>query len=89
MDRRSFIAAAGGLGAAALTGACCVRGQEITPTVHYPGRDEGHFLREGRKLPPPARVPLRRHRKPAAQNRYLEAPCHRFEEFFALLSDRL
>ena len=56
MDRRSFIGVAGGLGAAALTGAGFFRWQEITPTVHYPGRAEGHFLREGGKLPAPSRV---------------------------------
>jgi phytoene dehydrogenase-like protein len=56
MDRRSFLALAGGVGAAAVTGAGFLRWQEITPTLHYPGRDEGHFLREGKPLPPPARV---------------------------------
>lgn len=53
MDRRSFLAMAGGVGAAALTGAGFQRWQEITPTLHYPGRDEGHFLRERRALPAP------------------------------------
>lgn len=56
MDRRSFIAMAGGVGAAALTGAAFQRWQEVTSAVHYPGRDEGHFLRDRRALPPPARV---------------------------------
>ena len=56
MDRRSFIAMAGGLGAAALTGAGFYRWQEITPMVHYPGRDEGHFLRDRRRLPAPSRI---------------------------------
>lgn len=51
MDRRSFLAMAGGAGAAALSGAGFLRWQEITPTLHYPGRDEGHFLRDRRKLP--------------------------------------
>jgi len=53
MDRRSFLAMAGGVGAAALTGAGFQRWQEITPTLHYPGRNEGHFLRERRALPAP------------------------------------
>ncbi len=56
MDRRSFLAAAGSVGAAALTGAGFLRWQELTPTVHYPGRAEGHFLRDRRKLPAPTRV---------------------------------
>lgn len=53
MDRRAFLAMAGGVGAAALTGAGFQRWQEITPTLHYPGRDEGHFLRDRRALPAP------------------------------------
>ena len=56
MDRRSFIAMASGVEAAALTGAGFYRWQEITPTVRYPGREEGHFLRERRPLPAPTRV---------------------------------
>ncbi len=56
MERRSFLSLAGALGAVALTGAGFHRWQEITPTLHYPGRDEGHFLREGRPLPAPAQV---------------------------------
>jgi hypothetical protein len=56
MDRRSFMAVAGGAGAAALTGALFWRWQEIAPTLHYPGRDEGHFLRARKALPPPSRV---------------------------------
>ncbi len=56
MDRRSFMAMAGGAGAFAATGALFLRWQEITPTLHYPGRDEGHFLRERRPLPPPSAV---------------------------------
>ena len=56
MDRRSFIAMAGGGGAAAVTGAGFYRWQEITPTLHYPGRAEGHFLREQKKLPAPSAV---------------------------------
>ena len=56
MDRRSFMAMAGGVGAAAATGAGFYRWQEITPTLHYPGRDEGHFLRERKPLPPPSAV---------------------------------
>jgi hypothetical protein len=54
MDRRSFLVTAAGAGAAGLaTGAGFLRWQEITPGVHYPGRAEGHFLRDRRALPPP------------------------------------
>ena len=56
MDRRSFMAMAGGVGAAAVTGAGFLRWQEIAPTLHYPGRDEGHYLRDGKALPPPSTV---------------------------------
>jgi glycine/D-amino acid oxidase-like deaminating enzyme len=56
MDRRSFIAMAGGVGAAAVTGAGFYRWQEITPTLHYPGRAEGHFLRERKALPAPSQI---------------------------------
>ncbi|MGZ3185054.1 MAG: NAD(P)-binding protein [Telluria sp.] len=57
MDRRSFIALAGAAGASALGGAAVFRGwQEITPQVGYPGRDEGHYLRDRRALPPPGEV---------------------------------
>ncbi|MBA5636697.1 NAD(P)-binding protein [Duganella sp. LX20W] len=57
MERRSFLlwAAASGLAAAGSV-AGFQRWQEITPTVHYPGRDEGHFLRDRRALPPPSEV---------------------------------
>lgn len=59
MDRRSFIASAGGAALAAVAGAAGFRyWQEIDASVHTPGRDEGHFLRElaHRKtaLPPPS-----------------------------------
>lgn len=56
MERRSFLAMAGGVGAAAATGALFLRWQEIAPAVHYPGRAEGHFLRDRRALPPPSRT---------------------------------
>ena len=56
MDRRSFLGVAGGVGAAAATGALFHRWQEITPTLHYPGRAEGHFLRDRTRLPPPSQV---------------------------------
>ena len=57
MERRSFLlwAAASGLAAAGSV-AGFQRWQEITPAVHYPGRDEGHFLRDRRALPPPSEV---------------------------------
>ena len=55
MDRRSFLASAAGAGLAALGSAAgFAQWQEITPTLHYPGRAEGHFLRSLRHLPPPA-----------------------------------
>lgn len=56
MDRRSFLAVAGGLGAAAVSAAGFRQWLEITPTVHYPGRAEGHFLRERGQLPAPSQV---------------------------------
>ncbi|MES2130387.1 MAG: FAD-dependent oxidoreductase [Pseudomonadota bacterium] len=56
MERRSFLALAGG-GVAALAGAGVFRQwQEITPTVLYPGRAEGHFLRDRKALPAPSHV---------------------------------
>ena len=56
MDRRSFLAYGGALGAAAIGAAGFQRWQEITPQLHYPGRAEGHFLRDRRSLPPPSEV---------------------------------
>ncbi|MET0857853.1 MAG: NAD(P)-binding protein [Telluria sp.] len=57
MDRRSFLAAAGGTGLSALAGAAVFqRWQEVTPSVHYPGRAEGHYLRERGALPAPSKV---------------------------------
>jgi hypothetical protein len=57
MLRRSFLvwAGAGGLAAAGSV-AGFQRWQEVTPTVHYPGRDEGHFLRDRKALPAPSEV---------------------------------
>jgi phytoene dehydrogenase-like protein len=55
MDRRSFISTAGGAALAAVAGAAGFkRWQEIDATVHYPGRDEGHYLRDKSALPPPS-----------------------------------
>ncbi|SHH17878.1 NAD(P)-binding protein [Massilia sp. CF038] len=54
MDRRSFLSVAGAAGAAALSGLAFHQWQEITPRVHYPGRAEGHFLRDLRGKPLPA-----------------------------------
>ncbi|MGK5041703.1 NAD(P)-binding protein [Janthinobacterium sp. GB1R12] len=64
MQRRSFMLWAAAGTAAAATGigsiAAYLRWQEITPTVLYPGRSEGHYLRkllrEGTALPPPSRT---------------------------------
>jgi hypothetical protein len=52
MDRRSFIAWGGAAGLSALGGAAgFARWQEIDATVQYPGRAEGHYLRDRRALP--------------------------------------
>ena len=57
MDRRSFLAVAGGAGLSALAGAAVFqRWQEIAPRVHYPGRAEGHYLRDRSALPAPSSV---------------------------------
>lgn len=56
MDRRSFLSLAGAAGTAVLSGAALYRWQEIRPTLHYPGRDEGHFLRDRKPLPAPSKV---------------------------------
>ena len=57
MLRRSFLLWAGASGlAAAGSVAGFQRWQEITPEVHYPGRDEGHYLRDRKPLPPPSQV---------------------------------
>lgn len=56
MDRRSFLSLAGAAGASALSAAAFYRWQEITPAVHYPGRAEGHFLRDRKNLPAPSEV---------------------------------
>jgi hypothetical protein len=57
MDRRSFIrTAAPPAWRLAGSAAGFARWQEIAPTVHYPGRDEGHYLRDRRALPPPSQV---------------------------------
>ncbi|WP_374583133.1 FAD-dependent oxidoreductase [Pseudoduganella sp.] len=57
MLRRSFLAWAGacGLGAAASV-AGYMRWREITPVVHAPGREEGHFLRDRKPLPAPSQA---------------------------------
>ena len=57
MDRRSFLFTAAGAGAAGLaTAAGFMRWQEMAPDVHYPGRAEGHFLRDRGALPAPGEV---------------------------------
>ncbi|MEG2962847.1 MAG: FAD/NAD(P)-binding protein, partial [Janthinobacterium sp.] len=51
--------AAGGTAAAAAgigSIAAYLRWQEITPTVLYPGRSEGHYLRDRKALPAPTRT---------------------------------
>ncbi|MES2934703.1 MAG: NAD(P)-binding protein [Pseudomonadota bacterium] len=55
MQRRSFLLWAGASGTAAFgTIAGLWRWQEIEPKLNYPGRAEGHFLRDRRTLPAPA-----------------------------------
>lgn len=55
MDRRSFLALGGAAGVSGLAGAAgFLRWQEIDASVAYPGRDEGHYLRDRRRLPPPS-----------------------------------
>ncbi|MES2743580.1 MAG: NAD(P)-binding protein [Pseudomonadota bacterium] len=61
MRRRSFLLWAAGSGALAAGGVAGFRRwQEVTPALHYPGRAEGHWLRElarGRRaLPAPSSV---------------------------------
>ena len=55
IDRRSFLLWSAAGGAAALGSAAGFwRWQEIDARVLYPGRAEGHFLRDRRALPPPS-----------------------------------
>lgn len=57
MQRRSFLRVAGvGAATAAATAAGYWRWQELTPRIHYPGRDSGHFLRDSSALPAPSTV---------------------------------
>jgi glycine/D-amino acid oxidase-like deaminating enzyme len=55
MLRRSFLAWAAASGAtAAASVAGYLRWQEITPAIHAPGREEGHYLRDRKPLPEPS-----------------------------------
>ncbi|MES2049489.1 MAG: NAD(P)-binding protein [Pseudomonadota bacterium] len=57
MKRRSFLVWSAATGAAALGSyAGFNRWQEIDTAVNYPGRAEGHFLRDHKSLPPPSEV---------------------------------
>ncbi|MGH8853704.1 MAG: NAD(P)-binding protein [Telluria sp.] len=57
MERRSFLLTAAGAGVAGLaTGAGFLHWQEVTPSLHYPGRAEGHYLRDRGRLPAPSSV---------------------------------
>ncbi|MES3025679.1 MAG: NAD(P)-binding protein [Pseudomonadota bacterium] len=57
MERRAFLAWSAAAGATAVAGpAAFLRWQEIAPVLHYPGLEEGHFLRRGGRLPPPSEV---------------------------------
>lgn len=54
MDRRSFlVTAAIGAASGVAGGALFLRGQEIPASAFYPGRTEGHWLRDAGALPPP------------------------------------
>jgi len=57
MQRRSFLLAAAGGTAVTLGAAAGLwRWQEIPASVRYPGRTEGHFLRDRKALPAPVRT---------------------------------
>jgi hypothetical protein len=57
MQRRSFLVWSAATGAAALGSyAGFNRWQEIDTAVNYPGRAEGHFLRDHKSLPEPSEV---------------------------------
>ncbi len=57
MKRRSFLLWTAATGAATLGSAAGFqRWQEIDTHLNYPGRAEGHFLRERKALPPPSEV---------------------------------
>ncbi|TFW15714.1 NAD(P)/FAD-dependent oxidoreductase [Massilia arenosa] len=57
MDRRSFLALTGLAAAGGIGGAAVFQGwEEIGASVHYPGRAEGHYLRDRKPLPPPSTV---------------------------------
>lgn len=57
MKRRSFLVWSAATGAATLASAAGFsRWQEITSSVNYPGRAEGHFLRDQKNLPPASEV---------------------------------
>ncbi len=56
-DRRSFLLWSAAAGAAGLAGAAGFwRTQEIDTHLIYPGRQEGHFLRDHRQLPAPSDI---------------------------------
>ena len=57
MKRRSFLLWSAAAGAAGLGSAAGFwRWQEISTTLNYPGRGEGHFLRDHHSLPPPSEI---------------------------------
>jgi protoporphyrinogen oxidase len=56
MDRRTFLLGAGVLGATGVTGAAFWRWQQIATATRYPGRQEGHLLRDHKTLPEPERT---------------------------------
>ena len=57
MDRRSFlVTAAVGAASGIAGGAFYWQGQGISASAFYPGRTEGHWLRDGQALPPPSSV---------------------------------
>lgn len=56
MERRSFLFAAAAGSAALASAALYRRWHEIAPTVHAPGRELGHYLRDRASVPPPTQV---------------------------------